>query len=61
MIHMLVGTISMVVLLILGFIVSWSIVLIVMTSLAILGLIHELKSLYANTHSRIKHMGGGRS
>ena len=55
------GTISMIVLLIVSYIASWSIVLIVMGSLAIMGLIHEIKSLYANTHSRIKHMGGGRS
>ena len=55
------GTISMIVLLIVSYIASWSIVLRVMGSLAIMGLIHEIKSLYANTHSRIKHMGGGRS
>ena len=55
------GTISMIVLLVVSYIASWSIVLIVMGTLAIMGLIHEIKSLYANTHSRIKHMGGGRS
>ena len=55
------GTISMIVLLVVSYIASWSIVLIVMGTLAIMGLIHEIKSLYANTHSRINHMGGGRS
>lgn len=55
------GTIGMVVLLIVGFIVSWSIVLIVMTTLAIIGLIHEIKYLYGSTWNKLKHMGGGGS
>ena len=57
----LMGTIGMVVLLVVSYIASWSIVLIVIGTLAIMGLIHEIKCLYANTHSRIKHMGGGGS